>query len=160
MARKPTRKDLALAGIPDWEPSKDARQRVRIHKFNGVPDHRIAAYLGITELELRHHFHYELGEAQADILGNMAEIVLGVARQNGDVAAKLKAATLVLQTRSKHWRVPAPGAAGAADHEQDGGVQKAVGRMSESELEAEIERLRAKEAEPDEVHETDDADPE
>src|SRR5262245_31645745 len=104
MRRKTALRILAALGKEPFEPTEDQRHLVSVLVFNGTPEARIAAGLGLDVLELRYWFAHELGYAQDRILAQSAAAMIELARQRQDLGVAFRANALMLQSRLPVWR--------------------------------------------------------
>lgn len=147
MARRPTsRQMLEVLGYPkNFSPTDDMRRAVEVYRFNGYSASQIAGFVGLSEEETLYHFHYELGKGQADITGRLMDNILRVAETSKD-AAVLTLAFKIAQAKHPALRVPVDGSAPPLDPDK-----KPVSQLTREERLAEIARLTAKQAEPEEA---------
>lgn len=129
------KKELAALGYPQWEPSNKMREEVRTFAFNRVPEEKIAGYFNLDLVELRYHFHRELGYGEQELLGWSARNVFRIAQMVETAPGPaLQANLTMLQARSRHWRVP-------KDPNEGEAAQKPISAMSLDELGARIAEI-------------------
>lgn len=148
-SKRATAKALVQMGYPKWTPTENDRKRVSVFAFNRVPHERIAELIGCSAVELQHHFWRELSTTEEEALGRAAANVLDISTQPTELG--LKAAQMVLQSRSKYWRVPKE-----VDHDHREAANKPAVQMTLAQIDAELEALEA--IRLDETEETTDED--
>ena len=107
MKKKTQRRMLTALGYAPFEPSEEQRRQVRILSFNNTPHERIAVIMEIPLPILQYAFARDLDLATDAIVHSLSERMLELATQKTDNTVAFHATKLVLQTRSKAWRVPA-----------------------------------------------------
>jgi len=122
MREKRKRRELAVLQ-PDREPFKptdEQREQVKIYKWNGLGEERIAALLGLTLDELRYHFAAEMEYSEDQLLGFAASRIFYLAGQNQDLGVALRASQHIAMAKSRRWRIPKEGPEdpGAGDHKR------------------------------------------
>ena len=130
-----------LSGHRTFEPTDELRTTVGLLVFNGTPEARIAAGLGLSLDELRYYFADELGYSQDRLLARCTADMIELARQRQDLGVAFRANALMLQTRLKAWREPKPEEA----------VEPPLARVESltlDEVERELARLQAGPADP------------
>ena len=130
-----------LSGHRPFEATEELRHTVGLLVFNGTPEARIAAGLGLTIDELRYYFADELGYSQDRLLARCTADMIELARQRQDLGVAFRANALMLQTRLKAWREPKP----------EDPVEPALDRVESltlDEVERELARLQAGAADP------------
>jgi hypothetical protein len=131
MKRKTQRRMLSALGYQPFEPSEEQRRQVRILSFNNTPHERIATIMEIPLVILQYAFARDLDLATDSIVHTLTERMLELATQKRDEGVAFNATKLVLQTRSKAWRIPSD----VADH------GKPVESMSLTEVDEAIARV-------------------
>jgi hypothetical protein len=138
MRRCKLRRDLAALGLPKWTPSDETRDLVRVYAYNRTPHERIAHILGIELQELRIHFSKELGYGEEILLAWSAANVMKIASKvDSDPKAALSANMAMLQSRSRHWRIPT-----SPEAESDVPVERMTLEQTERAIAELTERLR------------------
>lgn len=134
MRRAQAKRELMALGYRQWKPSDAQRDQVRIHHMNGVPEWRICQHIGCTIEELRYHFWRELNLGKDEMIAWASERMFRLARQEAEPSVAFQATKLILQTRSKHWRVPTTD----KDHDDH---EKPIAALTMAEMEVEIAKL-------------------
>jgi hypothetical protein len=106
MRKRYARRVLAALGKQARAPTEAEREIVKLLSFNGTPEPRIAAGLGLSVLELRYWYADILGYEADRILGRAAATVIELAAQRTDLGVALKAADMMLRSRLPAWREP------------------------------------------------------
>lgn len=106
MRAKAMRRQLVALGCPPYTPTEEQRELVRVLAFNGCDHERIAAILEVRLIELQYHFRRELELSEDYILAVSAQAVRELAAQRNDLGVALRANQLMLQSRSRRWRIP------------------------------------------------------
>lgn len=135
MRKRRMRRELQALGERTFDPTDDQRQWVKVYRFNGLSESRIAALMGISIESLRYHFQREMDYSRDELLGHAAGRMLHLASQNLHLGVAYKANELILQSRLREWRIP-------KDDSQDP-QDKSLESMSIAELQRELSRVRA-----------------
>ncbi|MDW9726313.1 hypothetical protein GOB91_29130 [Sinorhizobium meliloti] len=95
------------SGRPEYVPTDDEREKVRVLKAGGMSNEAIAEAVGISEPTLRKHFSSELDRGTAKV---RADLLMARYRSamGGNVAAQNKMIEQVSAARAQEKRAPKP----------------------------------------------------
>lgn len=140
MRRKSARRLMVALGKAPFTKTREMSETVEALVFNGCPEARIAAGLGLDLFELRYHFADELVYSQDRLLAKAMKNVQRIADQTNELGYALEANKLMLRTHSPAWREPKQ-----VEPEATAAIER-VETLSLDEVEAELAKLGKSEA--------------
>jgi len=133
--KKRIRRELAALGHEPFEPTDEQRKMVQVYVFNGLEPDRIAQLMGLHLDQLVYHFKDELELSEDQLVGFAAGRMFYLAGQNLDLGVSLRAASHIVQARSRRWRIPKDEPIDPAEG------QKRISKMSLDDVENELADL-------------------